>query len=112
MGIRGEQLRDGVSAAGEDRQRLKLFINYRHADTGWAAWALYFKLEEEFGSENIFFDNGTLKPGMEWFEEIQAHVDEAGVFLGLIGPDWMKILSASSISVERRVAQVAKGRSR
>jgi TIR domain len=74
---------DGVTAP------FRIFINYRHADTGWAAWALYLMLEGRFGTENVFFDNGTLRPGMEWFEEIKSHVGAAGAFIALIGPQWM-----------------------
>jgi hypothetical protein len=69
-----------------------VFVNYRHEDTRWAAWALYFKLEEEFGAESVFFDNGTLRGGMQWFDEIRSHVGDCGVFLALIGPRWRSSL--------------------
>jgi len=71
-----------------------VFINYRHEDTRWAAWALYFKLEDEFGAENVFFDNGTLRAGMQWFDEIQERVGDCGAFVALIGPRWQSSLIA------------------
>ena len=70
------------------------FLNYRHSDTGWAAWTLYFKLEERFGSERVFFDNGTLRGGMEWFKEIKLSLAGVGLFIALIGPKWMEKLVA------------------
>jgi len=85
----------GAPSGGDPAvSQLRVFINYRHEDTRWAAWALYFKLEEEFGGENVFFDNGTLRAGMQWFEEIQSHVGDCGVFIALIGPRWKASLIA------------------
>jgi hypothetical protein len=71
---------------------LKIFINYRHSDAGWAAWALYFKLETRFGADKVFFDNSTLAGGMQWFEEIKSSLADAGAFIALIGPKWLSTL--------------------
>ena len=76
-------------------ERLKIFINYRHADTGWVAWALYFNLEARFGADSIFFDKGSLRGGMQWLDEIKSGLAEAGVLLALIGPKWMSKLQAN-----------------
>jgi hypothetical protein len=73
---------------------LTVFINYRHADTQGTAWALFFKLEWHFGTENVFFDNGTLRPGMQWLDEIKSHLSGAAVFLSLIGERWRSSLIA------------------
>ena len=45
---------------------LKIFINYRHEDMPFAALTLYRELKGRFGKENIFFDEGTLRPGMRF----------------------------------------------
>lgn len=71
---------------------LKIFINYRHDDTQGTAWALYMKLEERFGAENVFFDNGTLRPGRRWLEEIRSHLTDSGAFIALIGQNWIASL--------------------
>jgi hypothetical protein len=73
---------------------LKIFLNYRHDDTQGTAWAVYIKLVERFGAESVFFDNGTLKPGMPWFDEIKEHVAAGGVFIALLGPRWLSILKS------------------
>jgi hypothetical protein len=73
---------------------LRIFINYRQEDTQGTAWALCFKLEEHFGAGNVFFDNGTLRPGDEWLEEIVRQLSSADVFLALIGAQWKRMLVA------------------
>jgi hypothetical protein len=82
------------SSSGVLAPRLSLAISYYHKDLPGTAWALYFKLVERFGEENVFFDHGTLRPGMQWREEIGAHFDAASVVLALIGPEWMSSLTA------------------
>lgn len=81
-----------MSADASSGRPLKVFINYRHADTQGTAWALYMKLEERFGRENVFFDHGTLQPGMRWFDEIESHLAACAVFIALIGPQWTPIM--------------------
>lgn len=81
-----------MSADASAGRPLKVFINYRHADTQGTAWLLYTKLEERFSSENVFFDRGTLQPGMRWFDEIESHLDGCAVFIALIGQQWTKIM--------------------
>jgi hypothetical protein len=85
---------DHAPVDGAAPRRLKLFINYRHSDTGWAAWALYFKLEARFGADNVFFDHGTLRAGEEWFHEIQSSLAGSGVLIALIGPTWLSDLQS------------------
>jgi SIR2-like domain/TIR domain len=69
---------------------LRIFINYRHEDVPFAASALYRELKERFGAENIFFDSGTLRPGMQFLEAITSHLAGAsGAFLALVGPQWL-----------------------
>ena len=82
-------------ADAPDRPPLRVFINYRHEDVPFAASALYRELKGRFGAENIFFDAGTLRPGMEFLEEITSRLSGvAGAFLALIGPEWQPTLEA------------------
>ena len=61
----------------------------------FAASALYRELKGRFGAENIFFDAGTLRPGMEFLEEITSRLSGmAGAFLALIGPEWLPTMEA------------------
>ena len=84
------RLASGLSAGGKAGLPLKIFINYRHEDIPFAAWTLYRELKGRFGQENIFFDEGTLRPGMRFLEEIKLHLaGTAGAFIALIGSKWM-----------------------
>ncbi len=83
-------LASGPPARGTAGLPLRIFINYRHEDIPFAAWTLYRELKGQFGKENIFFDQGTLLPGMRFLEEIKSHLaGTAGAFIALIGSKWM-----------------------
>jgi SIR2-like domain/TIR domain len=86
---------DGVAGAALTGPALKIFINYRHDDVPFAAAALYHQLEQRFGAENIFFDGGTLKSGMDFLHEIKTSLSgPAGAFIALIGPNWQSALDS------------------
>jgi hypothetical protein len=74
---------------------LKIFINYRHEDIPFAALTLYRELKGRFGAGNIFFDGGTLRPGMQFLDEIRSHLTgPAGAFIAVIGPKWSQAMTA------------------
>jgi hypothetical protein len=84
-----------MSAEGPTGLVLKIFINYRHGDMPFAASTLYRELRRRFGTENIFFDHGTLRPGMRFPEQIKSHlVGAPGAFIALIGPKWTSTMIA------------------
>jgi hypothetical protein len=66
----------------------RVFICYRRADTGAAAGPLADKLAQRFGSGNVFLDKG-LRPGDDFWEEIQRFLRAADVVLTLIGSEWL-----------------------
>jgi hypothetical protein len=74
---------------------LKIFINYRHADTQPTAELLYTRLEQHFGADNVFYDRGALAAGMRWLEEIKSRLAEDGVLIALIGEQWLSTLTAN-----------------
>jgi hypothetical protein len=89
------QAADHVSAEAPGGPPLRIFINYRHEDMPFAASALYRELKRRFGAENIFFDGGTLRPGMQFLHEIKTHLNgTAGAFLALIGSKWQSAMDA------------------
>src|SRR5439155_10695436 len=75
---------------------VKIFINYRRADTQPHALLLYRDLVPKYGAENIFFDRVNLEQqtGKQWLDEIKANANASGVFLALIGPRWSSIIAA------------------
>ena len=84
-----------LSTEGPAKSPLPIFISYRREDMPFAASMLYRELKERVGQENIFFDGGTLRPGMPFLEEIKSHLNRpAGAFLALIGSKWMSTMVA------------------
>jgi hypothetical protein len=89
------QLVGGLSVEGPMGLPLRIFINYRHEDMPFAASTLYRELKGRFGKENIFFDGGTLRPGMRFLEEIKSHLaGTPGAFMAVIGSRWMPTMDA------------------
>jgi hypothetical protein len=82
-----------VGEPGAGQPRIKVFINYRHDDVPSPAWPLYIRLVHRMPEAEVFFDRVTLTPGIQWFEEIKSHATSPGVFLALVGPNWLKALS-------------------
>jgi SIR2-like domain/TIR domain len=84
--------RSFVGEANMTESPLRVFINYRHEDTWGEAMLLYDRLAGRFGSENVFLDARSLRPSMEWLEEIKSQAASSAVFLSLIGPRWAAIM--------------------
>jgi len=69
-----------------------IFINYRKSEG--RAWArlLHMTLAAEFGAENVFFDEESLKAGVKWLHGIRSGSAGCTAFLSLIGPKWAATL--------------------
>jgi hypothetical protein len=80
---------DEQSTASPDGVPLKVFINYRRADTDAAALLLYDRLARHFGPDNVFLDVKTLEVGTRWLQEIIQRGAHSAVFLALIGRAWL-----------------------
>jgi hypothetical protein len=57
---------------------------YRHDGTPFAASALYRELPRSFGQENIVFDEGTLRPGVRFLEDIKCLTEGSCRFIAMI----------------------------
>jgi hypothetical protein len=78
-----------------------IFLSYRREDAGGHAGRLYDKLADRFGSELVFRDIDTLRPGSVFVEYIDASIANADVVIAMIGRDW---LSATDAEGHRRLA--------
>jgi hypothetical protein len=65
-----------------------VFISYRRGDSGYAAGWLHDRLRERLGSERIFMDVDSLRPGDDYIAKIDEAVGACGVLLAVIGPEW------------------------
>jgi len=72
----------------------KIFISYRSEDDPGYAQALYMRLEDEFGEDNVFMDvEGHILPGDDFAEVIESQVAQCDVLIAIIGPKWITILN-------------------
>ncbi len=73
----------------------KIFVNYRRGDDPRSIGALYMRLEEEFGRDNILMDvEGYIEPGEGFVRGLAGQVAQCGVLLAVIGPRWAEKLAA------------------
>lgn len=68
---------------------MKLFINYRRDDTDDFAGRLHDRLISEFGSDNVFKDVDSIRPGQNWKVVLEQAVAGCDVVLALIGKQWV-----------------------
>ncbi|MDT7787849.1 MAG: hypothetical protein QOF58_6268 [Pseudonocardiales bacterium] len=65
-----------------------VFINYRGADSNYAARLLFEGLKPRFGRQ-VFFDEETIQPGEDYVLRLLRGVRESTVLLAVIGPQWL-----------------------
>jgi hypothetical protein len=77
-----------------------IFLSYRREDTEGQAGRLYDDLVEVFGPDSVFMDVAAIQPGRDFRKSIDQSLNSCGVFLSLIGKNW---LTAKDISGQRRL---------
>ncbi|HEX8865862.1 MAG TPA: TIR domain-containing protein, partial [Lentzea sp.] len=65
-----------------------VFVNYRGADSNYAARLLFEGLKPRFGRQ-VFFDEETIQPGEDYVLRLLRGVRESTVLLAVIGPHWL-----------------------
>ncbi len=71
----------------------KIFISYRRQDDPGFTHALYMRLEQEFGDQNLFMDvEGNIKPGDDFVKVLNEQVGKCDVLLAIIGERWIGVL--------------------
>ncbi len=71
----------------------KIFISYRRADTRQFAGRLRDALCKKFGKDKVFMDISSIEAGEKFDEVIRDGLRECGVFLALIGKEWLALLN-------------------
>ena len=74
----------------------KIFVNYRRDDERAVAARVRDRLGQTFGDANVFMDADNLLAGQRFDMEL-----ETDVFIAVIGPRWMELLSERQASGER-----------
>jgi hypothetical protein len=67
----------------------KIFISYRHQDSGGHAGWLRDRLVAEFGGEQIFMDIDAIEFGTDFVERINEAVGECDALIAVIGDEWL-----------------------
>jgi TIR domain len=73
----------------------RIFISYRHEDSGASAGRLDDRLRERFGRDNVFMDIDTIEPGLDFTEVIERTVASCDVLIALIGRQWLTSTDAA-----------------
>ena len=67
----------------------RIFISYRRSDSAGYAGRLYDFLKSYFGAERIFFDVDTIRPGVNFEQNITSELDRSDAMLVMIGNQWL-----------------------
>jgi TIR domain-containing protein len=79
----------------------KIFVNYRRDDERATAARIRDRLAATFGASNVFMDVDNLLAGQRFDKELERALGETDVFLAVIGPRWLELLSERQASGER-----------
>src|SRR2546430_14763973 len=77
-----------------------IFLSYRREDSEGQAGRLYDDLVAVFGPDSVFMDVAAIQPGRDFRKSIDQSLNSCGVFLSLIGRNW---LTAKDTSGQRRL---------
>lgn len=83
------------------RNRAKIFISYRRADSKSISDSIYRTLANTFGESNVFLDRSEehgITAGDKWKETLQAELHKSSFLLVIIGPAWEKIINDRATS--------------
>ena len=80
-----------------------IFISYRREDSADSTRAIYESLVPKFGKERLFLDVEAIKPGSDFRDAIEESLTSCGVFLAVIGPEWLSIKPDNDPSGQRRL---------
>lgn len=72
-----------------------IFLSYRREDAEGQAGRLYHDLVEVFGSDSVFMDVAAIQPGRDFRRAIDQSLNSCGVFLCLIGKNWLTMTDTS-----------------
>jgi len=79
----------------------KVFVNYRRDDERSTAARIRDRLAATFGDADVFMDVDDLLAGQRFDKELEKALDQADVFVCVIGPRWMELLAERQASGER-----------
>jgi hypothetical protein len=67
----------------------KITISYRRADSQDITGRIFDRLVQRFGKESIFRDIDSIRPGIDFREQIEETLQTSDVLLAIVGPRWV-----------------------
>jgi TIR domain len=64
-------------------------ISYRREDSLPIAGRLYDRLQAKFGRQNVFMDFDSIRPGLDFREQIRQTIERSDLVIAMIGPHWL-----------------------
>lgn len=78
-----------------------MFLSYRRDDSAGSAGRIHEHLAQEFGSDAIFRDYDSLKPGQEFRSAIESALASSEVVVVVIGRNWLKATDNRGVRLEQ-----------
>jgi hypothetical protein len=78
-----------------------VFVSYRREDVPDAAHWIVRELEHRYGKGNVFLDVDKISPGRPYATVIAEWVEQADVFVAVIGPGWLGAETAGVRRIKR-----------
>ena len=72
-----------------------IFISYRREDSEDSTRAIYESLRPQFGKDRLFMDVEAIELGSDFREAVEGSLSNCGVFLAVIGDEWLSIAGKS-----------------
>jgi TPR repeat protein len=66
-----------------------VFICYRREESAFAARAIYDRVAQKVGRENVFLDVDNIDPGVDWFDALNERVAACDALIAVIGRNWV-----------------------
>jgi hypothetical protein len=66
-----------------------VFISYRREDSAYAVRAIYDRIAQKVGRENVFLDVDNIDLGVDWFQVLFEKVGACDALIAVIGKNWV-----------------------
>jgi TIR domain len=67
----------------------KIAISYRRADSQDITGRIFDRLIQRFGRQSVFRDIDSIRPGIDFREQIEETLQRTDVLLAIVGPKWL-----------------------
>ncbi len=80
-----------------------IFISYRREDSEDSTRAIFESLRPQFGKDRLFMDVEAIALGSDFRDAVERSLSSCGVFLAVIGPNWLNAKASADPTGARRL---------